>query len=427
MHITSIVTTTVAGIFLAGCATQNIEPSDSTFKTPEFSLSKYKTPESRPTTQSRQTAVVLAISGGGHRAANFGIGVMRQLEDISCGNTNYNGLREIDYFSTASGGGIAAAIYLTTLKSHIQKHADYTGYSFSETSKGFQENARKNHKTNILKTFFDTRFLGNRDRGDALERDFSEMLLTTENGSELTLKDIFIPTNSIETPTLPIFIANASIFKNGEIFPYYPATLEAYGLTEYTHKLHKKTIENSDFLSAPLSLGLKASAAFPAGLPATTLRSNFGQGDKFIHLFDGGLSDNLGITTALQILEGTTEPNKVIITIDASREGHDPFSRQEGSPVIPQVLARTMSISIDANRNRAKWAVDRIAKSMNAKSVYLSFDDVENMTIRDGARNVKTDFGIDEKDQRILFTAGEDAVKRKRQELVSAIFGKTCN
>lgn len=425
MHITSTIAATVAGILLAGCATQAIESSDITFKPPDFSLSKYKTPESRPATQSKEVAVVLALSGGGHRAANFGIGVLRGLENIQCNGIKYNALQEVDYLSTASGGGIAAAIYLTTLKSHLQHQKDYTDYSFLIASEAFLPSARRNHKTDMARAIFDARFLGNKDRGDALERDFSEMLLTTENGSELTLKDIFIPVDSTENPVFPIFIPNSTVFKTGEIFPYYPETLKAYGLTEYTHKLHKKTIEQGDFLSAPVSLGLKASATFPAGLPATTLRSNIGQGNKFVHLFDGGLADNLGMTTALQILGGTAEPNKVIITVDASREGRDPFSSEEGSPQIPQVLERTMSISVDANRNRAKWTADQIAKSMNAKSVYLSFDDIEDPALSQSVR-IQTDFGMKDTVQTELITAGASAVHHKRDELVAAIFGKAC-
>lgn len=416
---------TAATAILSGCATGSFDLGASDFRPPVFSLANYKSPESRPAPQSKQTAVVLAISGGGHRAANFGIGVLRGLENIQCNGTKYNTLQEVDYLSTASGGGIAAAIYVTTLKSHLQQHGDYTGYRFTNASKAFEPNARRDHKTNIIRALFDTRFLGNKDRGDALERDFSEMLLTTENGSELTLKDLFIPVNSTENPVFPIFIPNSTVFKTGEIFPYYPETLKAYGLTEYTHKLHKKTIEQGDFLSAPVSLGLKASATFPAGLPATTLRSNIGQGNKFVHLFDGGLADNLGMTTALQILGGTAEPNKVIITVDASREGRDPFSSEEGSPQIPQVLERTMSISVDANRNRAKWTADQIAKSMNAKSVYLSFDDIKDPELSQSVR-VPTSFGMDDKIQKKLITAGEEAVKNKRQELVSAIFNKAC-
>lgn len=410
---------------LSGCATKPFDTSASDFHPPVFSLANFKSPESRPAPQLKQTAVVLAISGGGHRAANFGIGVLRGLEKIQCSGAEHNALQEVDYLSTASGGGIAAAIYLTTLKSHLQQHGDYTGYRFANASEAFEPNARRDHKTNIIRAIFDTRFLGNKDRGDALERDFSEMLLTTENGSELTLRDIFIPVDSTESPVLPIFIPNSTVFQTGEIFPYYPDTLRAYGLTEYTHKLHKKTIEQDDFLSAPVSLGLKASATFPAGLPATTLRSNIGQGNKFVHLFDGGLADNLGITTALQILGGAAEPNKVLITVDASREGRDPFSSEEGSPNIPQVLERTMSITVDANRNRAKWTADQVAKSMNAKSVYLSFDDIENPELSQHVR-VPTNFGMKDTVQAELIKAGISAVHHKRDELVAAIFGKVC-
>jgi hypothetical protein len=54
--------------------------------------------------QDGNVAVALAISGGGLRAGNFGLGVMLGLEQVSTARGNL--LAEVDYISTVSRGGL---------------------------------------------------------------------------------------------------------------------------------------------------------------------------------------------------------------------------------------------------------------------------------------------------------------------------------
>ena len=98
------------------------------YQTPPFDISRYKSPEQRGKTQRENVSVAVCISGGGHRAANFGIGAMMGLENVQIENNSYNSLQEIDYFSTVSGGGFAAAVYISSLDRH-QKAAVPTIYS----------------------------------------------------------------------------------------------------------------------------------------------------------------------------------------------------------------------------------------------------------------------------------------------------------
>ena len=110
-------------IGLSGCATRT---DRSTLGTawpsvePTVDLKEYANVQSRPGQRS-DVAVAVAISGGGMRAANFAAGVLKALEATEvrgAGGGKSNLLREVDYFSTVSGGGLAAGSYITHLKEY---------------------------------------------------------------------------------------------------------------------------------------------------------------------------------------------------------------------------------------------------------------------------------------------------------------------
>jgi hypothetical protein len=59
-----------------------------------------------------------------------------------------------------------------------------------------------------------------------------------------------------------------------------------------------------------------ASAAFPAVFNFTTLRNETDETQKYIHLFDGGNSDNLGLESASKILKRNIDQyNRVIVIL----------------------------------------------------------------------------------------------------------------
>ena len=81
----------------------------------KIDLSKYKDVQTRAHQQSELT-IVVAISGGGQRASNLAAGVMMGMEEIPHSYLKGNLLQEVDYFSTVSGGSLAAGLYLTLMR-----------------------------------------------------------------------------------------------------------------------------------------------------------------------------------------------------------------------------------------------------------------------------------------------------------------------
>jgi hypothetical protein len=67
---------------------------------------------SRDPRYSANCSVALAISGGGSIAASYALGAIRRLADDDISASNESALSEVDYVSTASGGGIAGLLLL---------------------------------------------------------------------------------------------------------------------------------------------------------------------------------------------------------------------------------------------------------------------------------------------------------------------------
>jgi predicted acylesterase/phospholipase RssA len=422
---------------LSGCATR--APSESIFnkhapyQTPDFSIGNYKSPELRSSKQMQDISVAVAISGGGHRAGNYGIGVLKELEDINCQGKIFNVLREVDYLSTVSGGGLAAGIYISTLYDHIQNGKE-NEYSLSkiivDNQDGLERNLERGYHNDLTRALVNLKSLGNMDRGDFLEEEFDNKFLGYMNRKRsLTLGAVFVSDKSTQNPIVPMWVTNATVYENGSIFPFHPLVLKEYEVTQYTHHLNKLNI-NGDYYSMPLSVGLKASASFPGAVPATTLKSTYDPKNSFLHLFDGGLSDNLGINSAMRMLSSTGDNKKVFIIIDAYNGQTEPFSKQEGSPIALQIFLRTSGISLDAWRIRHKLLVEQLSSSSEfngekVKVIYLTLDDL-SYALKNKVMKIGTNFNISKTQQATLFEAAKEVVTDNKNDIIHAIYGERC-
>lgn len=318
--------------------------------------------------QDKRLLVAIAISGGGERAANFGIGALIGLEDIALNNPQGKKvLAQVDMFSTVSGGGFAAAIYISSLFDFINNGGSPEDYSLVNVLAGFcsqnsddpetcMEKEKRCCTKNATSLCPETRFdpcahrqlergyeddiagflnpfiptswrvwFGNLDRTNLLEKAIDDDLLAAKwrskkagsdniDGYSLRLRDVFVPINSDDNKVhLPHWIANAAAFENGAIFPFTPQHLRIHQIVEYTHQLDKIEFDSKMSLDSreydefifdmPLSLSVTASGNFPVALPATTLRSRFDPNNPYLQLLDGGLADNLGVMSAIRFLQ----------------------------------------------------------------------------------------------------------------------------
>jgi hypothetical protein len=412
----------IGSLILSSCTTQapsNIHPyaEGALFQAPIININHYKSVHTRPENQAGLAAVV-AISGGGERAANLGLGVLVGLESIRFSNSGTNALQEIDYFSTVSGGGMTVAAYLSGLRSHLNVYGagSNRSFSFKQALNASGENAKtqckkknvkayyntfdrskqvvdpclrrhlaRDYQNNLMKTLTNPKMLFTRlDRGDILESAFSNEVLGGEwNRSSLRLGDLFVSKSSSKRPQYPHWSTNATVYENGAIFPYTPRILAEYKISGYIHDLGAVEKGEEDYVefssNVPLSLGLTASGNFPTLIAPQTLKSDHDKNNQFIHLIDGGMSDNLGLTTAMSILdqeERNRHKRKVLIVVDAFSDSFSPYSKYQHGPLATQVYTQLPDMPLNGQRGGIKERLQHFERGTGTKVFYLSFDDL---------------------------------------------------
>jgi hypothetical protein len=375
---------------------------------PTIDLSQYQSVESRPHQRS-DIAIAVAASGGGYRAANLTAGVLMGLEQITDPHLQGNLLQEVDYFSTVSGGGFGVGYYIASLKDFMQTHAAggpfVPQFSFTDTMNHIPD------ENPLDKDYTDKLFSATDDGGQSLEEDLAKSILRTKTGT-LTLGDIFISrTQAPGTVTLPYWVTNSTIYQNAGALPFSPDVLAKYGVTAYPYD--HQMIPVTQYGNIPAAVGLAASASFPFALSPTTLASNacLRKNQCYLQLLDGGISDNLGVYTALHLLKQDPAKTKILIVIDAYAGQNQPFSVNETPPAGSTLFWRIMGIGVDASRQLVKHNIDSIAHaelcSEGARNVLVIYLDLENYA---RARAVKTNLFIPRAQQKLLLNVGQSLV-----------------
>lgn len=318
------------------------------------------------------------------RAANFAAGVLEALEAIKVAGpdgSRSNLLREVDYFSTVSGGGMAAGSYIAHLLDYRRQHPedhDASGFSFSAAgrtepaspTRSWRAALSKNYQSSLLGSIFNPLMLGELDRGDILEGRLDEYVLGRQGDKSLTLGDVFVPKGGA-APKVPYWITNGTVYENGAIFPFTPDILRAYSITGYKHRLRASNLENPYDL--PLAVGLKTSASFPVAIPPSTLKSSADEKHPRLHLLDGGVADNLGIITALRLLKLDPAPRKVLIVIDAYNGRSEPYSNTTTRPGMILTALRTTSISLDSSHQRVRSVLEIATSHRSIQYAVIDF------------------------------------------------------
>lgn len=439
----------VPSIMISGCASTSIVAPEASPDLELFDLTQYESVQDRDG-QDPSLTVVVAISGGGFRAANLGVGALLAMEaiELEINGRKTNLLKEVDYFTTVSGGGFAPGLYIQGLLStppHLRKD-----FRFLSHLKRYEAGQRipSDRLESVQRTLF-WRLLGyaiqpgviatDLDRGDKLQDRLDQTVLKRAKCNSIsappdscswTLDDVFKHHGEGE-PTTPYWIANATNYTNGEIFSFTPDNLCSRGVEYYRHKnaVHptncglrgdsgysRKPLASG----VPLALGMRTSGNFPIGIPTTTLERRDGN----IKLSDGGQADNLAFYSALEILYqdvslaslapnngGLPEHRRILVLVDAFRGSLGTAEETTGSPNIGEVALRSPSLPMDALRSRIRQSlrqlsverrseVDSVLLESNLAVAYINIDKEPE------ARKVGTTFWLEEEAQNALIEAG---------------------
>lgn len=425
-----------------------------------INLDGYANVQTRPG-QDEDLTLVVAISGGGYRAANFALGALLALEQVEYGDGS-NLLNEVDYFSTVSGGGLAAAAATMARlapgvpcdRSRCDPLATYV------SDEDVIRSLRTNHMPRLVYSrLFPSVLLTRKTSGDDFQVRLDKTILRSDSawGScgeqgkpprrSYRLGDIFKEAGQ-SNPCVAYWFMNATDVATGRIVPITPWRTKQEGVRAYWHSgdvdVCGRDGSRCDYGAVPIALGLRTSMNFPAGIPSTrlTLKGStegqrgaggeprpYDRPSMYMYLTDGGESDNVGALVAAAILNqepAILEKNnassdgrkRLLIVIDAFRglgvKNYD-------TPDVPSLfnsILRTTSLPLDAHRFRITQ--DFYRGSVRQLSVLDAISDSGDVSVayvdmrnEPTALDVGTSLGLSGDDQHALICAG------KRQALIA--------
>lgn len=200
----------------------------------------------------------ISLSGGGSRAANFGMAALSNLYEMGI-------LQHATAISSTSGGGLPAAYYALNIekmdwtKGRALMLHNYLGSWITKVASPYSFLTMSTHL----------------DRSDLMADVFDETLFFSKTFGHL----------GDFKKGMPILLLNSSNINTGNRFTF-------------TKESFREDLK-SDINSFPISNAVMASAAFPGAFNSVTLRQYFDEKPKYTHLLDGGPTDNLGIESLL--------------------------------------------------------------------------------------------------------------------------------
>jgi predicted acylesterase/phospholipase RssA len=259
-------------LFVGGCTSVNSRLNDPTLPIEHRVHNHTRAATSQPLAATNRPAdhdgyfVGIAISGGGSRSANFAAACLFQLD-------RFDLLDYTDYISSVSGGSLTAAYYCLN-------GSDWNpGNVQQKLTHSFASDI-------ILQTLLPwnwfTLTFTDYDRSDLLAEALRHELFTRD-GKPLTYANL--------RPDRPRLLINATNLQSGRRFVFCNETFDTL---------------NSDLAKYPIDYAVAASASFPLVFHQVTLRDFSTIYPQYRHLIDGGVTDNLGVTTLIETYENQT-------------------------------------------------------------------------------------------------------------------------
>jgi len=357
-----LLSTGLAALLLVGCASRPINPPISS--TIEENGYQFETVHSRATDQ--ENLVVLAFSGGGTRAAAFSYGVLEFLRKTYLTGPKGDKIRlldEVDVITGVSGGSFTALSY-----------GLYGEELFSSYEKRFlKRNVQGEIIARVLNpAFWPSLMSAGWGRSELAAQYYDEILFDGATFADLKRKNApFIVASATDLSSGSRFVFNQRIFNvmcsdldavplsraaaASSAVPVIlsPVTFNNYGGTcGWKPTEWMKPLLGQEQVTRP--------AARAATTVATELALSDGTRRPFIHLVDGGISDNVGmggVLDALETLEALYDTNitspldhvrrVIVFIVNSMSEPENRWDQSERPPNSLTVLLRAAGTPID--------------------------------------------------------------------------------
>jgi NTE family protein len=409
--------------------------------------------------QTDQPVILVAISGGGSRAAALGWAVLEKLKrnTYPAGGQSRRLIDDVAVVSSVSGGSVVAA---------------YFGLYGADRLDEFEGAFLKpdNMRTLELRALNPFTWIRLKFSGNSRITLLQELLDRDVYGGKT-----FAAMNQADRPFV---VLNSTDMASGEVFSFLPSRFDDIC---------------ADFDSEPVSTGVSASGAFPilltpvafknySGRPecqsrpvppwitahldqtyarylnleefkraryADELREGAGASRRFdyIYLQDGGLADNLGVNALMDVIDSTHGAAIIaggggggaetileainhghisklaVIVVNARTDPPNPLSQKPSRPGLIGMIESTTSVPIDSSTARGENQLDTLlaelqqapqgdAAGLRIYKIQVDFDlfraqNAEEKTLSDAVQKITTSFSVSSDELRTLERSAE--------------------
>ncbi len=385
------------------------------------------------------TLIVVMFSGGGTRVAALGYGVLEQLnqQQVTIGGKRKSLLANVDVVVGVSGGSVLAA---------------YFALKGEETIPLFYKRfLHQNFQRQVIKQAFSMSNLPRLaspeyGRGDLLQEQFENYLF-----GKATFRDLEKHGKG------PFAIISATDMGIGERFNFTQEYFDPMCIDLGNLRIARAVAASSSvpMVFAPITLnnnGGRCNYTPPIKIEdaddsetgrqqSRTIKEFYerfqkyadGKNRPYIHLIDGGLTDNLGMRSLLDMTEMYPEKiltNKilqnnirhiVVINVNAQNQVSSNLDKTAAVPGFRDVVSSIVNIPIDQNsqeslrRFRAfvdQWNKDKQTDGISFSFVSLNLKDLPPSELREKVLNIPTSFYLPPEDVDNLRTAAAELMKQ---------------
>ena len=391
--------------------------------------------------------LILSFSGGGTRAAAFAYGVLQGLRDttIEVDGKSVRLLDEIDYISSVSGGSFTSAYY-----------GLYRDRIFEDFEQDFLLRDIEGHL--MWGIFNPMEWFRKGGRTEMAIRYYNKHIF-----HDATFADINVKEGG------PLILINASDLAHGVRFSF---------IQDYFNLLC------SDLSNFPVAKAVTASSAVPVVFLPVVLenykecdtsnlqwlsaaRKNAGSDPqldqiidnieslldkdkrRYIHMVDGGITDNLGLLAAYDLITLSGGPEAVIhrfhhkpakhlvmISVDASTDYNISMDKSNAEPSIVEAIEAMSDVMLYRSNTSSEellekalrqWAKDTSTQELEVKShfIHIKADAIRKEKDRQLFDKIPTNFSLSRKKVNLLVNTGRTLLESNPhyQQLVNELGG----
>jgi len=374
--------------------------------------------------------VVLTFSGGGTRAAAFSYGALETLRDteIVWKGERRKLLDEVDVISAVSGGSVTAAyygLYGDHIFEDFKDRVLYANFQKSFLSQMFSWSTYFRLSTpsytrmNVIAETMSEDVFDRQTFGDLLRREQRPFIII--NATDIALGSRFGFTQN----DFDHLYSDLSTFEVGHAVA---ASAAVPGVV--TPMILQNFERGADYVMPPWAAQAieRRDVSSVSYKQARTLE-RYGEAERrYVHLSDGGLSDNLGLLPIIQGLLQAEEPLEspmrdtidqtervIIITVNAKGDAARPWQYKERPPSLLNTIFAASTAPLGNHTDTEIMYMQLLVNSLKRDAqdgdfngpidfefIEISFDHIEDATQRDRLKSLPTSLKLPDEDVDLL-------------------------